>query len=54
MQQNTVVVRAGRRGWLVLGAIYLAVLTKGFRRTPPELSIEQSATTSTKSVDTVR
>lgn len=26
--------------WLVIGIIYLAVLTKGFRRTPPEMSIE--------------
>jgi amino acid transporter len=41
-------------GWLVLGVIYLAVLTKGFRRTPPELSIEQSASASTESVDAAR
>jgi amino acid transporter len=27
-------------GWLVLGIIYLAILTKGFRKTPPEMNTE--------------
>ena len=28
-------------GWLVIGVVYLAVLTRGFRRTPPELHVEE-------------
>jgi amino acid transporter len=27
-------------GWLALGIIYLAILTKGFRKTPPEMNTE--------------
>jgi amino acid transporter len=29
-------------GWLVIGAVYLAVLTRGFRRPPPELSLDEN------------
>ena len=29
--------------WLALGAVYLAILTRGFTRTPPEMSIEDKA-----------
>jgi amino acid transporter len=28
-------------GWLVIGVVYLAALTRGFRRTPPELHVEE-------------
>ncbi|WP_284978575.1 hypothetical protein [Arthrobacter sp. fls2-241-R2A-200] len=27
-------------GWLALGIVYLAILTKGFRKTPPEMNTE--------------
>ncbi|WP_431219145.1 APC family permease [Leifsonia xyli] len=30
-------------GWLVIGVVYLAVLTRGFRRTPPEMHVEDRA-----------
>jgi amino acid transporter len=29
-------------GWLVIGVIYLAVLTRAFRRTPPEMHVEEA------------
>jgi putrescine importer len=29
--------------WLAIGVVYLAVLTKGFREAPPELSVDESA-----------
>lgn len=30
-------------GWLVIGIVYLAVLTRGFRRTPPEMQVEDES-----------
>ncbi|NYI66987.1 APC family permease [Spelaeicoccus albus] len=32
--------------WLALGILYLAVLTRGFRKTPPEMSLESQTTQS--------
>jgi amino acid transporter len=29
-------------GWLVIGIVYLAVLTRGFRRTPPEMHVDEA------------
>ena len=31
--------------WLVIGVVYLAVLTRGFRRPPPELSLDENRPT---------
>ncbi|GGD00675.1 amino acid permease [Tersicoccus solisilvae] len=32
-------------GWLVLGTVYLAVLTRGFRKAPPSVDMDRSART---------
>jgi hypothetical protein len=29
-------------GWLVLGVVYLLVLTRGLRKAPPEFSVEDA------------